>query len=60
MTKRDSWNVLEGVLTAFDAGLRFGVSIEVTEDHLDLRLDLREVRFGLFEFTRQSTNSGAG
>ncbi len=49
MTKVDSRDVLKGILAAFDAGLWFGVSIEVTEDHLYLRLDFREVRFGLFE-----------
>jgi hypothetical protein len=49
MNKAESWNVLEGILAAFDAGLRFGVSIQSTEYHLDLGLNLRQVRLGLFE-----------
>jgi hypothetical protein len=38
--KTDVEYVLTGIRAAFDAGLRFGVSIQTTEDHLDLRLDL--------------------
>ena len=39
--------VLQCIWTAFDARLRFGISIESSENHLYLRLDLSKSRFGL-------------
>jgi hypothetical protein len=58
-TEADIRDILECVLAAFDAGLGFGISSQSAKDLFDLRLDLGEVGFSLFEIHVSIPNSAA-